>query len=282
MSLDLIPQLQELQVRRKHYIKTANKLTNAAGALTRRALGWNKDGDDAEAIKGRAAKLVAAFMSKGEVAADDHDIAAALATDLLVTRNMLVIAEEARHAIELSMAKMARKLPAYAFAKGVTGFGDLAFAVLIGETGDLAKYDKPDKVWKRLGLAPLNGKAMSNWRKQGGLSADDWVAAGYAPQRRAEVFAVVEDPLFRHQASRKGPYHITYIARRERTAETHPDWTKGHSHADAKRVMVKRLVSDLWSEWRLAVIGAPDRVSSTMPASTTHPSAAAVQSHAPQ
>lgn len=256
MSHDICSQLAELQVRRKHYIRTANKLTNSIGALVRRELGWSNDAADAEAIKGQAAKIVSAFMDGKE---PGHAVADTLAGDLMVTREMLAIAERTRAAIELEMKRLVRKLPAYAFVKSVAGFGELAFAVLVGETGDLANYSKPDKVWKRLGLAPFEGKAYSNWRRQGGLTAEQWKAAGYAPPRRAEMFAVVEDPLFRHQSSRSGPYHAVYLARRAHTAETHPDWTKGHSHGDAKRIMLKRLVSDLWSEWRRASLVVPNK-----------------------
>jgi hypothetical protein len=269
---DMIEQLQELQVRRRHYIKTGTKLTNAAGALVRRALGWSKDAEDAEAIKGRAAKIVARYMSKGALVGDDAAIGEALAFDLDVAREQMAISDRARHSIELAMKRAARKLPGHGFAKGVLGFGDLALAVLIGEAGDLSKYSHPDKLKKRLGLAPYAGKALSNWRRGGGLTSQEWEGLGYAPRRRAEVFAVVEDPLFRHQASRAGPYHAIYLKRRERTAETHPDWSKGHSHGDAKRIMVQRLVSDLWSEWRRASEAMPAVAEEASPVSTETPS----------
>ena len=42
------------------------------------------------------------------------------------------------------------------------------------------------------------------------------------------------------------PYRAIYDARREHTAETHPDWTPGHSHNDALRIVSKAVLRDLW------------------------------------
>lgn len=41
-------------------------------------------------------------------------------------------------------------------------------------------------------------------------------------------------------------YRAVYDQRREHTAETHPDWTPGHSHNDALRILSKRILRDLW------------------------------------
>ena len=46
------------------------------------------------------------------------------------------------------------------------------------------------------------------------------------------------------------PYRVVIDHRREHTATTHPDWTPGHSLADAQRVAMKALVRDLWREAR--------------------------------
>lgn len=42
------------------------------------------------------------------------------------------------------------------------------------------------------------------------------------------------------------PYRDVYTARRAHTATTHPDWTDGHSHHDALRILAKRILRDLW------------------------------------
>lgn len=271
---ETVTRLQELQIRRKHHIRVQTRLFNGAGALVRRALGWRKDSPDAEEIKTRATKLVKAFLSGKAVPPTDDlwpDIIADLVVDLEVARQQLDISAQVERRVTLAMEKLARTLPACAFVKGVKGFGDLGFAVLIGEAGDLGNYAKVDGLRARVGLAPYEGKALSNWRRKGGLTQEEWSYLHYKPQRRAEVFAVIEDPLFRHQAASRGPYYAVYLARRARTAVTHPEWSAGHSHADAKRVMVQKLVSDLWSAWRRATLGLPVEARTSVPASITLP-----------
>lgn len=47
---------------------------------------------------------------------------------------------------------------------------------------------------------------------------------------------------------RHSPYRAVYDARRAHTADTHPEWTDGHSHNDALRVVAKEILKDLWRE----------------------------------
>lgn len=41
-------------------------------------------------------------------------------------------------------------------------------------------------------------------------------------------------------------YRATYDQRRAHTATTHPEWTDGHSHNDALRIVGKHILADLW------------------------------------
>ena len=45
-------------------------------------------------------------------------------------------------------------------------------------------------------------------------------------------------------------YRIVYDTRRETTAVTHPDWSKGHSHNDALHLVGKEILRDLWTAAR--------------------------------
>jgi hypothetical protein len=260
--------LQELQVRRKFCIKLSIKMTNAAGALVRRALDFdpNEAEEKREAVKARAAKIAGAVFAGKPLADKDAEIAELFAAEFAMIGAALKPVEIRRNEIERDMRKLARRLPAYDFVKGIKGFGDIGFAVLVGETGDLSAYPKDqnkrgyDCLWKRLGLAAYEGKAYSTWRKSGGLSADQWTAAGYNPARRAEAHACIAEPMAKHQLESAeksgtafgrpvGPYGEVYVRRRERTAETHPDWSKAHARDDALRVMTKAVVRDLWKHW---------------------------------
>lgn len=263
-----VDQLAELQVRRKTYIGAVNKQTNAIKALVRRALGWRYDEEDGdrEAVNKRASRIVTAALAGKDQKAEDAAVFGALAADLAVFAAAIEPMQKARHEVELEMKRQARKLPVFAWAKEVKGLGELGLAVIIAEAGDLAKYPKKGHLWKRLGLAPHEGKAYSTWRTKGGLSAEDWTAAGYSPRRRAEVYAVIEDPLLRAQTVAKGPYRAIYERRKASTEITHPDWTPMHRHRDAQRVMTKCLLRDLWQEWRRASLGLPETVAPRVPA----------------
>jgi hypothetical protein len=290
---DRIATLQELQVKRRRYTKAINKQTNALGGTVRRALGahYVADADEAEIaerdkLAARAARIIGAYMNGKEQRAEDSNIAGVLMAEFEIVRAGVAPYASARHEVELQMCRIARTLPAFLWAKSVRGLGELAFAVIVAEAGDLSRYpdrDRPAKhgpaaLWKRLGLAPYNGRAMSNWKSERGrmgdkaLTSDEWSQLGYSPQRRAEIYSCVGDPLFRGQTAAKdgtrpaGPYRLVYDQRREHTAITHPlapmvngknppepSWTKKHQHDDAVRVMTKHLLSDLWSEWRRAI-----------------------------
>lgn len=275
----------ELQRRRKFWISTEGKLTKSFWALI---CGTLYDGRRPEEIEDKERKAIQAKAQTivGKVVAGkpiDDGVIEWLATDALAFKAAVDPVKAARRKIELEMEKVARRLPAYAFVKSVKGFGDLAYCMLIGETGDLRKYDRHDKVWKRLGLSPHDGKAFSTWRsgKDGKLTAEEWTSAGYAPRRRAEVFAVIQDPLFRHQTPIAGPYRAAYDERRARATEAHPDWTDLHRHRDAGRVMVQKLVRHLWAEWRRDNEAYPNRDSVRVPAATSSAAPSALTSSPP-
>lgn len=264
-----VDQLAELQVRRKFYISATNKQTNAVKALVRRALGWRYDEEegDRDKVNGRAARIVAAALNGKEQKPEDAAVFAAVAGTIAVVSQAIEPMQAARHATELEMKKLARKLPVYAWAKAVHGFGDLGLAVIVAEAGDLAKYPKKGHLWKRLGLAVHEGKAYSTWRSsKPGLTAEQWTEAGYSPRRRAEVYAVISEPLFRAQSVVSGPYRGIYDRRRAATAVAHEDWTKAHSHMDALRVMTKYMIRDLWVAWRQANDAAPIAAEDRAPA----------------
>ena len=153
--------------------------------------------------------------------------------------------------VERAMRKLARTLPAWPFASAVLGFAELGLAIIAAEAGDLSNYATKERLWKRLGLAVIDGERQSR-RKV----ASEAAAHGYSPGRRAEVWAIA-DSMFRHQwrsgkdgnpGEAAGPYGAAYEARKAATAGRE-GWTPAHRDADARRVMAKRLVRDVWRAW---------------------------------
>lgn len=91
---------------------------------------------------------------------------------------------DARQALlEKDMVKLAKTLPAYQWAKSVKGLGDVSFATLVGECGDIGTYKSVAALWKRLGLAVMSGKRQGAPGE--GASSQDWIDHGYSGKRRS-------------------------------------------------------------------------------------------------
>ncbi len=91
--------------------------------------------------------------------------------------------EKRQKELEKPMVRLARQLPVYQWVKQIKGFGDVSFATIVGECGDIGSYKSVAAVWKRLGLAVINGHRQGN--PGAGASADDWIAEGYNRSRRS-------------------------------------------------------------------------------------------------
>lgn len=194
--------------------------------------------------------------------------------------------EEIERNTEKDLVRLARRLPAYEWVKGVRGFGELSFARIIAETGDLSGYANPAKVWKRLGLAVIDGKSQRKAR-----DVEKAKEQGYSPYRRAVAYVAFE-PVLKAQSAPKesggqngdeaqeklaagangvgqdlsdahhavaGPYRqlydrkkAEYLARGEAGEE---GWTKLHAHRAAMRYASKRMFRDLWVAWRRDIAG---------------------------
>lgn len=256
------------QHRQRNYSMDQRKRADLAlGSFLRVALGWSLDGDREanEAIRMRAAKLASigeAAAKKGAAEGDD-------APDFVEWRDVIAASIEARRPFDKieamttkRMEELARQLPAWTnWGQNVRGFGARSLAVIVGEAGDLSSYPKKGHLWKRMGLAVIDGV------RQGGLSkaagADAWIEHGYNRERRSRMF-VIGDALVKQGEE----YRAVYLARKEyerQRAEAAgltvapsakiPAKRKdefisdGHIHKMAQRYMEKRLLRDLWQAW---------------------------------
>lgn len=188
---------------------------------------------------------------------DGADIPPELQETVELVRWIVVATQPSRDAFERAqsdhqkkMLKLVKQLPVVAWCQGVRGFGLNNLAAILAETGDLSLYLNPAKVWKRLGMAPFHGRMCSTWRREGGLSKEDWKEAGYSPRRRSVGYVVGECML----KANKGEYRQRYEEAKAKLREGHPEWEpdehKQHCHRHGMLVMVKRLIRNLWREWR--------------------------------
>lgn len=277
------------QHRRRVFAMEQRKRADLAlGSFLRLALGWSKalPEDERKSISAKAQTLIKLGEEETKAARRGKPFSTDDA-DYLDWRDMIGASISARapfDAVEKdatkAMERLARELPVWPWAEGVRGFGPVSLAIIVAEAGDLSSYPEKGHLWKRMGVAVLDGV------RQGGLSKtaskDAWIAHGYNRQRRSRMWNI-GDALVKGNGD--GEYRTAYLARKEyereraeaagltvapaakipkgRAAEFMSD---GHIHRRAQRYMEKRLLRDLWQEWRRAVLLMPDRANAALPA----------------
>lgn len=246
--------LQSLQRRRAAAIKSRIAIDNQLTAVVAVEIGYSA-GMTEEERKARwkqAAELIKSINDGGDGERSPELTAVRDRVSPIVASTQLARAgfDAYIKALEKEMVASAGSLPVAKWAESVRGFGLLRLAVVIGETGDLSLYANPGKVWKRLGMAPFNGKMPSTWRsgKEGKLSAEEWTAIGYSPRRRSIMYVVSELLVKLNDGAYRARYDEAK-ARVQPRVESE-EWTKGRAHAHAMLLCAKRLVRDLWIEWK--------------------------------
>ena len=241
----------------------------ALGSYLRRAEGWRKEKPEAER-KEIAARVAA--MLDGSADAGQHSEV----IDVSRKGSEAFTLKEDQEAWKLEY--VAKTLPVWdAWAKDVKGFGARSLGVIVGEAGDLSNYDDYSKLWKRMGLAVMDGI------RQGGLpktaSKDEWKEHGYNPKRRSHMFIIGEC-----LTKAAGQYRDIYLARKEYerdraatsglvvlpSARIPKDdregyMSDGHIHRRAQRYMEKRFLRDLWKAWRKAIDVMPEIAEGSLP-----------------
>jgi hypothetical protein len=155
----------------------------------------------------------------------------------------LLEAQEPLHrhklSVERQMTAVAKELPVADFVKDVTGLGWIGVGQIVAEAGDLSNYANPAKLWKRMGLAVMNGRAQRRVKDK-----EEAQEQGFNPRRRAVMFVIGDSLIKKHNR-----YRELYLERKTVEEEKHPDLTRMHRHRRAQRYMEKRLLRDLWTEW---------------------------------
>jgi hypothetical protein len=238
MNLDeLCSYIRETHRQREDLQRAQTAMTLRIKAICRRAI---PETDKHQAGDKREADKLYKALVAGEVSADD---VAMSAFHLIATRSTL---SPHIKALEKQLIQTAKELPVFDFVESVHGFGWIGLAQIVGEAGNLWNYSKISKLWKRMGLAPYNGKSCAEWRRKGGLTALDWEDAGYSPSRRSKMFSI-GDSLIKKQ----NDYRELYLQRKIYEQNKAPDLMPMAHHRRAQRYMEKRLLKDLMRAWKI-------------------------------
>jgi hypothetical protein len=195
-------------------------------------------------------------VAKGE----DADIAVKMALDPYLSAIARFKAE--RKQLEKTLLAKAKSLPTAAWVAEQTGFGMLNFALIVGEAGDLSNYDNPAKLWKRMGLAVINGG------RQRLVAGDAALEHGYNPERRAVAWNLGGTLV---KVGDRNPWRQLYLDRKAYLAARSPEMTPGHINNSAMRYMTKRALRDLWAAWRRTTATPRVEPSVALPSSTPLP-----------
>jgi hypothetical protein len=273
-----IAYVRELQSLRRHCIRSQSRCDRSIEALIARSIGYRSDLDEKE--RARLYKTAMAVRLKIEKDAtegapfDDPRIPPGVVNMTMTSLLSRSQWDRERVRIEDDMIDVAKLLPVWPWVRSVAGVGPLGLAVLVGEAGDVGSYSGPGRLWKRLGLACIDGQRQGTVSKEitGEARKEAWKQRGYNPARRAEVWAFIDDVMFRAQwrgdkdvdgkdpkktgkpvetpARGIGPYGIVYGERKEWNLAR--GLALGHADRDARRFMAKRFIRDLWVAWRTA------------------------------
>lgn len=222
----LVATIVETWRARTDMVRAQQKLTLQVKAIGRRFTGGDKD----------AAQKLYAAHAKG----DGHPGFALATAPLYAARLPL---EEARKGYEKTLAKLGKQLPIAHMADQIRGINHTTLATIVGECGNLSEYKSVAAVWKRAGLAVIDGG------RQRRIAGEAALVHGYAPERRSVLWNVGA-ALFKAQSTgaEPGPYRLLYDERK--AMELAKGLTAGHAHNRALRHITKRLLRDLTVEWR--------------------------------
>jgi hypothetical protein len=252
---NLIDQVKEQWRRRQMWHRAEKSLTLQAKAMCRRIMAGDK---------GEAEKLYKSAMN-----GQDHEHAALAFLAMAPLLDARTVIERSRKEVEKQLTKCGKDLPAAKWIEALHGVGFLSFAGIVGEAGDLSLYSNPAKLWKRMGLAVINGG------RQRKVSGEEALEHGYSPTRRSLMWTIGDCII-----KVGGPYREVYDKRKayeqeknergeyaeraarqlkEKSYDKKTEAFKCYSvgkippaqiHMSAKRYMEKRLLRDLWRAWR--------------------------------
>jgi hypothetical protein len=274
-------ELQAVQRQRAWFMKTKIMNSNRIESNVAGTIGYysGMEGDERKRVFNDARKLIKE-VAAGKMASDN-------ASMILTMQECVDSVYKMEELLKKKLGEIAKKLPvaAWAMHKDQSGFGLQSLGTVIGETGDLANYANPAKMWRRMGLAPYekDGEMLmgATWKSRSNnkkgltkLGPEDWEDFGYCPRRRSISWNIGECLI---KQNGDGPYRQRWLDAKVRAYEMHPEKTDswnwsicdkckgvelpcktcggtgykcGHANNHGKLLATKLLFKNLWFEWQ--------------------------------
>ncbi|KKN88807.1 hypothetical protein LCGC14_0244140 [marine sediment metagenome] len=135
--------------------------------------------------------------------------------------------------------------------KGTPGLSLLAVGRILAEAGaDLRNFATPAKLWKRFGLGMVSENAQDPMVRQRLRRGTEMAKLhGYNPSRRSMMF-VVQGTVHQNGKKTNNEFYQYSEGVKAKAAAAHPDWTTGHIFLHQRRLLSKRILRELWKQWR--------------------------------
>lgn len=182
-------------------------------------------------------------IERGLGLTDEHPVVKVLATQLKA------LGTQEKEAVK-ALEREVRRHPLGPWLKSMQGVGDKQAGRLLAALNDPYWNDLHDRprtvseLWAYCGYKPGQRRQkgqQSNWSSDAKMRTRLIAAASIKYTGKVEESGRVK---------MRSPYRDVYDNRRARSAVTHPEWSDGHSHNDALRVVAKAFLKDLWIESR--------------------------------
>jgi hypothetical protein len=131
-----------------------------------------------------------------------------------------------------------KKINIYGWLRKVKGAGLLLSARLLSTLETIERFELPSKLWSYCGVGDPDPE--HNRRENGQKT--------YKVEMKAIIWQL--NTSFVRMNSQ---YRAIYDKRKKITDNTHPEWTKKHKDNDARRIMGKRFLQELYDSWYLAL-----------------------------
>ncbi len=208
---------------------------------------------DKEADRKKTAKLIKKALK--EMGYDEDEISKQ--RDLaLAQHSTYQLLDIMKNEIAKALTGELIKMPLWTgYLQKVVGISTLTASKLIYLVKDVTRFSQPSKLLKYAGLAVIDG--VPDRPKRG-------EELHYDPKLKALLLGVIGDNFIKSGSQYRTAEWCdqSYDGRRRKTARTRPEWGlhpttgkpgyKGHYHNDARRIMVKRFVTEFWKAGYLA------------------------------
>jgi len=137
------------------------------------------------------------------------------------------------------------------------GLGEVGVGSILARTGDLWNYANPAKVWMRMGVGVVDGRAQRR------VAGADALRQKFSPYNATIIHRIAVSLL---QGNRGGRWKKLYDERKAKYRAMKPERDphvppgrkysrKFHVHNRALRIVKKQLLKELWREWRRCLPG---------------------------